>query len=184
MKITPLEIQRKHFPVTLRGFERESVSSFLELITSQMEDLVRENTELKEACILKDRELEQHRKVEPALNNTLVNTRKMLNEYRVTTQAEIRNLKQKAEADASRTIADAHDKAAKIHADISDLNKYKKQLQIQLKLIIDNHLNMLALLNDNDPDERPATKNRRSDGVTRNPCFTVPDLPVLICHSQ
>ena len=43
MRITPLDIQQKQFPMKFRGFDVEEVYAFLEVIREEMEDLLREN---------------------------------------------------------------------------------------------------------------------------------------------
>lgn len=48
MRITPLDIQQKQFPMKLRGFDVEEVYAFLEVIREEMEDLLRENANLRE----------------------------------------------------------------------------------------------------------------------------------------
>jgi len=48
MRITPLDIQQKQFPLKLRGFDVEEVYAFLEVVREEMENLIRENESLKE----------------------------------------------------------------------------------------------------------------------------------------
>jgi len=48
MRITPLDIQQKQFKMKLRGFDVEEVYGFLEIVREEMEDLLRENANLKE----------------------------------------------------------------------------------------------------------------------------------------
>ena len=48
MRITPLDIQQKQFSSRLKGFDMEEVDSFLELIREEMEELLRENANLRE----------------------------------------------------------------------------------------------------------------------------------------
>jgi len=46
MRITPLDIQQKQFPMKFRGFDVEEVYAFLEVIREEMGDLLRENASL------------------------------------------------------------------------------------------------------------------------------------------
>jgi cell division initiation protein len=48
MRITPLDIQQKQFRMKFRGFDVEEVYAFLEIVREEMEDLLRENANLKE----------------------------------------------------------------------------------------------------------------------------------------
>ena len=49
MRITPIDIQQKQFPMKFRGFDVEEVYAFLEVVREEMEDILRENASLKEA---------------------------------------------------------------------------------------------------------------------------------------
>lgn len=49
MRITPLDIQQKQFPMKLRGFDVEKVYAFLEAVREEMENLIRENDSLKKS---------------------------------------------------------------------------------------------------------------------------------------
>ncbi len=48
MKITPLDIRQKQFPRKLRGLDPKEVRAFLELVEGDLEELVRENMQLKD----------------------------------------------------------------------------------------------------------------------------------------
>ena len=45
--ITPLDIQEKEFPKGVRGYKEESVDEFLDLITIDYEEVLKENEDLK-----------------------------------------------------------------------------------------------------------------------------------------
>ena len=47
MRITPLDIQQKQFTSKFRGFDMEEVDSFLELLREEMEELLRDNANLR-----------------------------------------------------------------------------------------------------------------------------------------
>ena len=51
MKITPLEIKRQQFKKTMRGYDTVEVETFLEMVSNDMEDLIRENREQKDKII-------------------------------------------------------------------------------------------------------------------------------------
>ena len=49
MALTPLDIQNKSFPVKMRGYEKDEVDDFLDLIVRDYEDAVQKNRELEKA---------------------------------------------------------------------------------------------------------------------------------------
>ena len=57
--MTPLEIRKHQFKRSVSGFNRDEVTTFLELVTSDMENLLRENALLKERLqVLEDKNRE------------------------------------------------------------------------------------------------------------------------------
>jgi cell division initiation protein len=67
MRITPLDIQQKQFPMKFRGFDVEEVYSFLEIIREEMEDLLRENANVKETVQRMENQLKEYRDMETTL---------------------------------------------------------------------------------------------------------------------
>ena len=47
MKITPLEIKNQQFKKSMRGYDHIEVESFLEMVSNEVEDLIRENKNKK-----------------------------------------------------------------------------------------------------------------------------------------
>ena len=47
MRLTPIEIRRHRFQTRMRGFDREEVRTFLDIVLSDFEDVVRENAKLR-----------------------------------------------------------------------------------------------------------------------------------------
>ncbi|MCL0083907.1 DivIVA domain-containing protein, partial [Thermodesulfovibrionales bacterium] len=67
MRITPLDIQQKQFPIKFRGFNVDEVYSFLEMIREDLEDILRENASLKEQLSRADEQLSKYRDIESTL---------------------------------------------------------------------------------------------------------------------
>jgi cell division initiation protein len=148
MKITPLDIHKKRFHVKLKGFDKEEVDSFLNLVREQLEELIKENTLLKEESSRREKELTEYKEIESDLKNTLMGTNKMLEEYKNNAYKEIEIYKEETELQANRTVEEAEKKATKIYGDITDLKKLRRHFQMELRLIIKSHLEMLNIHND------------------------------------
>lgn len=148
MKITPLDIQKKQFPVKLKGFDKEEVDSFLKHVTEQLEELIRENSLLREESSRIEKELTDYREIESELKNMLIGTHKMLKEQKNGAYKEIEIYKKEAELQANITVEEAEKKATKIHGDITDLKRLKRHFQMELKQIIESHLKMLNVHED------------------------------------
>ena len=58
MRMTPLEIQNHRFARRVRGFDRDEVESFLQMVTEDYEALVIENAEQRERARRLEEKLE------------------------------------------------------------------------------------------------------------------------------
>src|SRR2546430_8919906 len=74
MKITPLDIQQWDFKVRVRGYDRQEVQAFLRTVSQAVEQLVKENTQLKERAEQLERQGNDLRKKEATPNGLLVTT--------------------------------------------------------------------------------------------------------------
>jgi len=143
MRITPLDIQQKQFPVKFRGFDEEEVDSFLELVREEMEELLRENASLREEVKKMEKQLKEYRSIESTLKDTLVATQQMVEEYKNNAQKDAELIKKEAELKAEKILGEAHDKVVKIHEDIADLKGVRRHFKEELRRLIESHLRML-----------------------------------------
>ena len=143
MRITPLDIQQKQFVSKFRGFDMEEVDSFLELIREEMEELLRENANLREEAKRFEKQLKEYKNMEGALRDTLIGTQQMVEEYRNNATKEADLIKKEAELRADDIIRDAQMKVVKIHEDITDLKGIRRHFKEEVKRLIQSHMNML-----------------------------------------
>ena len=72
MALTPLDIQNKSFPVKMRGYEKDEVDDFLDLIVRDYEDAVQKNRELEKALKHAEEKLEYFNELKDALNQSII----------------------------------------------------------------------------------------------------------------
>lgn len=143
MRITPLDIQQKQFSTRFRGFDMEEVDSFLELIREEMEELLRENANLREEARRFEKQLKEYKNIEHTLRDTLINTQQMSEEYKNTAKKDAELTIKEAELKAQEIIKEAQDKVVKIHEDITDLKGVRRHFKEEVKRLIESHLSML-----------------------------------------
>ncbi len=143
MRITPLDIQQKQFAQKFRGFDMEEVDSFLELLREEMEELLRENANLREESRRFEKQLKEYKNIETTLRDTLVKTQEIVEEYRVTAKKDSELMRKEAELDAEKLVRDAHEKVIKIHEDITDLKGIRRHFKEELRRLIEGHLTMI-----------------------------------------
>jgi cell division initiation protein len=143
MRITPLDIQQKEFATKFRGFDMEEVDAFLELIREEMEELLRENANLREESKRLEKQLKDYKNIETTLRDTLVSTQQMVEEYRNNAAKEAELIKKEAELKSEDMLKEAQEKVVKIHEDITDLKGIRRHFKEEVKRLIESHLAML-----------------------------------------
>lgn len=143
MRITPLDIQQKQFPIRFRGFDVEEVYAFLEIIREEMENLLRENASLKEQIQRLESQLKEYRDMETTLRETLMTAQQMVEEYRNNARKQAELMIKEAELKAEQMIRDAQDKVIKIHEDIMDLKGIRQHIKEELRRLLESHMRML-----------------------------------------
>lgn len=143
MRITPLDIQQKQFPMKLRGFDVEEVYAFLEVIREEMEDLLRENANLKESIQRLDNQMKGYKDMETTLRETLLTAQQMVEDYKINARKEAELVVKESELRAESLLKEAQEKVIKIHEDIVDLKGIRRHFKEEVKRLVESHLRML-----------------------------------------
>lgn len=143
MRLTPLDIQQKQFPMRFRGFDVDDVYSFLELVREELEELLRENASLKEQMARTDAQMAEYKRMEGTLRETLLTTQQMVDDYKTNARKEAELIIKEAELKADGMVKDAQERVVKIHEDIVDLKGIRRHFKEEIKRLIDSHMKML-----------------------------------------
>ncbi|MEW6066946.1 MAG: DivIVA domain-containing protein [Nitrospirota bacterium] len=153
MRITPLDIQQKQFPMKLRGFDVEEVYAFLEVIREEMEDLLRENASLKENVQRLENQIKEYKDMETTLRETLMTAQQMVEDYKTNSRKEAELILKEAELKAETLIKQAQEKVIKIHEDIVDLKGIRRHFKEEIRRLIENHIRMLDFDKEREEEE-------------------------------
>jgi cell division initiation protein len=143
MRITPLDIQQKQFPMKFRGFDVDEVYSFLELVREEMEELLRENASLKESLSRADSQLQEYNNMNATLRETLITTQQMVDEYKANARKESELIIREAESKGDDILKAAQERAVKIHEDIVELKGIRRHFKEEVKRLIESHMKMI-----------------------------------------
>lgn len=127
------------------GLDPEDVDSFLQSVASEVEDLIRENTELKEQARRAATDIESMKEKESDLRNTMLAAQKITEEMKANSQKEATLLIAEAELQAEKILDDANRKRSDLNNQIQDLKRDKVQFESALKSLLDSHYKMLSL---------------------------------------
>ena len=146
MNISPLDIQQQQFKRKMfGGLDPEDVDAFLQLVAGELEDLIRENTELKEQARRVAADMEEMKEKEVTLRETMLAAQRITEEMKSSSQKEATLLISEADLKAEAILADANRKLADLKSQIQDLRREKIQFETALKSLLDTHYKMLSL---------------------------------------
>jgi len=153
VRITPLDIQQKQFPMKFRGFDVEEVYAFLEVIREEMEDLLRENATLKENAQRLENQIKEYKDMETTLRETLLTAQQMVEDYKTNARKEAELVVREAELRADAVLKEAQEKVIKIHEDIVDLKGIRRHFKEEIKRLVEGHLKMLEFDKEREEEE-------------------------------
>ena len=143
MKITALDIRQKHFRTGLRGYDPREVEAFLELLASELEDVVKENIALKEEGRRKQQRVDAYHEREKTLQETMVTAQRISEDVKAAAKKEAELIVGDAELQAEKIVANAHRRLVQIVDDINELKRQRVQFEAHLKGLIEGHLKLL-----------------------------------------
>lgn len=146
MKITPLDIQQQQFKgKVFGGLDPEDVDTFLQLVSREMEDLIRENNELKEQAKKASVELADLAERERNLRETILAAQRISEEMKANAQKEATLLISEAEIRAAKIVAESENRTNLLRNEIHDLRRQKAQFLSGLRGLLDSHYKMISI---------------------------------------
>jgi cell division initiation protein len=136
MKLTPLDIRQAVFGSSLRGYDRKEVDLFMEALAQEFESMIRENTELRERLVAVEGSLNELKKKEGALTNTLISAQKAIDEMKSTAQKEGELIVKEAELRAEELARSASSEVSRLQREIFDLRRQRDQFIEKLRAYI------------------------------------------------
>lgn len=145
MKITPLDIQQQKFKVkTFNGLDPEDVDLFLQSVVVEMENLVRENHELKEEQASHLRELAEMAGREKDLRETMLAAQRITEDMKANAQKEASLIISEAELKALNILSGSERQLGELQARIEDIRRQKIQFEISFKSMLESFARQLS----------------------------------------
>lgn len=146
--LTPMDIHNQTFKRSFRGFNEEEVDNFLDQVVNDYEHLWRENDKLKEELARSRKDIEQYKRLEKNLQDTLLvaqktaeevtsNAKKSAEELRELTVKECQNMREEADIAAKKKLDDANTKVKTIVAEYDRLVREKNKFLRKVKLTLE-----------------------------------------------
>jgi cell division initiation protein len=151
-KITPVEIQKHEFPQKRKGYDAEAVRSFLNSLSEDFEDLIRENAELASRAQRLEEENFDHREREKILKETLLSAQRVSEEMKANARREAEVIVREAELAGERVTTEALERSAGIERATRELKLQRTNFRLKLQSMLEMFQSVLEF--DKEEDEK------------------------------
>ena len=136
MNISPLDIRTKVFKKSLRGYDREEVQTFLDMLTEEFEQLNLENIQQKERIKTLQSEVDRYRAMENTLQEMLRTAQQTAEEVKENGHKEARLIVKEAEIRGNRAIEKARTHVHAIRAEVVALENQRDMFASKLQSLV------------------------------------------------
>ncbi|MGM0651730.1 MAG: DivIVA domain-containing protein [Bacillota bacterium] len=143
MSITPMDIQEKEFERAFRGYDIEDVDDFLDQIATDLEGMIRENSELKEKLSQMEEKNKNYHKLEETMHNAIVVAQETADEVKNNAKREAELIRREAEREAKQVVEDARKRAGRILSEQEELFKQAQLFKMRFRAFIEAQLSNL-----------------------------------------
>jgi cell division initiation protein len=147
MTVSKIDLLNKQFSRSMFGYSRMEVDQFMLELAEVIGDTADAQKDMRKKIIRLDKALKEYRQRDETLRDTLVSTQKMVDDLKVTASKEAQLILDEARAKADATVQKGHSRLAQIHEEIEALKRTRTQFEIQLKGLLNSHLEMLEMSN-------------------------------------
>ncbi len=142
--LTPLDINKKEFSRSFRGYNCNEVDEFLEQVLRDYGQVFRDNQELREKNLRLTEELEGYAKLEQTIKEALVMAQQTGEEMRRNAQREADLIIKEAENKTQEMIQQAQNKVEKAERYYSDLQAKITAFKMRFSSFLRAHLESMA----------------------------------------
>lgn len=143
MKITPIDVAHKKFEKILFGLDPKAVAAFLQDVSFQMEDLIKERNNLRDEIRNKEIALIEFKERDELLKNTIVTATQISERMREDTEKQIALIISEANTKAVQIEKDANENLKNTHNELARLKKLRLQYEANMKAMAHAHLSLL-----------------------------------------
>ncbi len=145
MKITPLDVRQKQFAGKFRGLDPKAVQDFLELLATELEELVKESVGLKDEIKKRGQRIDEYRERERTLQETMITAQKASDDIKESAKRQAEIIVSEAELQAEKIVQTAHGRLVQILDEIGELKRQRAQFESGVRSVVESHLKLLEV---------------------------------------
>ncbi|MGE5315037.1 MAG: DivIVA domain-containing protein [Acidobacteriota bacterium] len=152
MTLTPLDIKKQEFKRVLRGYDTVEVNSFLEMISVEYAEALRQVKEMKEHLMEAEVTLRDYKQKERDLQQVLMQAQETSSRSIEHARREAEVVISEAELKASQIIERGRNEAARFKEEVTTLRARKDTLISRLKVLLNSELELIKALEAEDDE--------------------------------
>ena len=172
MKVTPLDIRRKEFKRSVRGYSDEEVDLFLDEVADDVERLSQENVELRDRVRWLEEQLAGHAQLRDALEKTLVTAQFQADETRANARKESESILRDAELKARGIVSESYTEIQRVQQALVQLKLLEEDFRFKFRSLLEGHLKLL--------DEAPINMAATQPAVVEPAPALVEETPFVV----
>ena len=161
MKYSPLDIKNQEFNKSVRGYNTDEVRIYLESIADFIADLTNENEKIQVEIADSKKQLEEYKKIERELQNTLLNAQESSSKSVETAKRQTELILKESEIKAAQILEKAKEEANFIRNSVLNLKEERVLFISKLKAMVESQKKILKMNSENDLSEsKPDTNGK------------------------
>lgn len=143
MKVTPLDIRRKEFRRSVRGYLDEDVDIFLDVVADEVEQLSKANAELEAKVRSLEEQSVGRTNIGEALEKTLVAAQLQADEIKAKAEEESQSMLREAEAKAKTMVNEFYGKTQSVQETLMRLKMLEADFRTRFKGLLEGYITSL-----------------------------------------
>lgn len=146
--LTPVDIQNKQFPRSIRGYNDSEVDEYLGLIVRSMEELIQVNIDVTAKVREIEEQLERYRAMEKTINDAMVLAQKTSDDMIAHANEKAKLIINRAEEQGQKIVEEAHQE---VHETLKKHEVAKQDLkafQTKLRVMLESQLKVVENLSE------------------------------------
>jgi cell division initiation protein len=143
VKITPLDIRRKEFKRSMRGYSDEEVDVFLDEVADEFERLYRENGEMGERLTTLEEQIAGYMSIKETLEKTLVSAQMQSDEMRANARKEAELTLRDAEIKSRQIVNDSYGETQRVQQSLIQLKHLEEDFRFKFRSLLEAHLKLV-----------------------------------------
>jgi cell division initiation protein len=158
-----MDIQRQEFTRGLRGYDREEVRTYLNIVAEEVAALQRERDSLDQQVQNMQGLLDEHRQREAILKNTLLTAQRVSEEIREVARKQSESMVKEAEMQADRLLELAQSRAHEVERGILELRAQRTALRTDIRALVTRLTHLLDLQEEAELEDNLRFLKRREE---------------------